>query len=160
MTDSSQPWKREEIVAMTFVRNRLRYEGRGGWLTGVNDKRRGVVVVVAMLAASCGGGFVPPSPETPPDAAMEAFVTSGGLPGLAVAVIKDRELFYSKVAGVRKRGDLTTVAGDDAFHIGSNTKAFTALIAATVVDAGQITWDTKWVTSSPTSSPCAPSIAR
>jgi CubicO group peptidase (beta-lactamase class C family) len=88
----------------------------------LHDKRRGLVVVVAMLAASCGGGVVPPSPETPPDEAMEAFVTSGGLPGLAVAVIKDRELVYSKVAGVRRRGDVMPVAADDAFHIGSNTK--------------------------------------
>ena len=104
---------------------------------------RCLVVVVAMLAASCGPGFVPPSPETPPDEAMEVFVGKGGLPGLAVAVIKDRELVYSKVAGVRKRGDVTPVAADDAFHIGSMTKGFTALVAATVVDAGQLTWDAK-----------------
>jgi CubicO group peptidase (beta-lactamase class C family) len=33
------------------------------------------------------------------------------------------------------------VTVDDAFHIGSNTKAMTALVAGTVVDAGQLTWD-------------------
>jgi CubicO group peptidase (beta-lactamase class C family) len=33
------------------------------------------------------------------------------------------------------------VADDDAFHIGSNTKGMTALIAGTVVDEGLLTWD-------------------
>jgi CubicO group peptidase (beta-lactamase class C family) len=41
---------------------------------------------------------------------------------------------------VRKRGDATTVTDDDAFHIGSNTKAMTALLAGTVVDAGLLAW--------------------
>ena len=69
------------------------------------------------------------------------FVTAGGLPAVAVAVMDGGETLYTKVAGVRRKGDPTPVGDGDAFHIGSNTKAMTALIAGTVVDAGQISWD-------------------
>ena len=97
---------------------------------------------VAAFAAACGGpAFVPPPPETPPDEAIATFLDAGGLPAVAVAVLDGGETLYTKVAGVRRRGDTTPVTDDDAFHIGSNTKAMTALIAATLVDAGTLSWD-------------------
>ncbi|MEM1010863.1 MAG: serine hydrolase domain-containing protein [Planctomycetota bacterium] len=46
------------------------------------------------------------------------------------------------VHGVRARGDEALVSPDDAWHIGSCTKAITSLLAARMVDAGLITWKT------------------
>ena len=101
-------------------------------------------LLVAVLAAGgCGGGdsFVPPAADVAPDDAVDLFVAKGGLPALAVAIVDGGQILYSKVAGIRKRGDATLVAGDDAFHIGSNTKGMTALVAGTVVDEGLLKWD-------------------
>ena len=72
---------------------------------------------------------------------MAQFVGPGGLPGVAVGVMKEGRVVFTHVAGVRKRGDPTPVGEGDAFHIGSDTKAMTALLAATFVDEGRIRWD-------------------
>ncbi|HET7539590.1 MAG TPA: serine hydrolase domain-containing protein [Polyangiaceae bacterium] len=102
----------------------------------------------ALLALACGGSpaaeapFVVPVPETAPEDAIAAFLDKGGLPALMVGVVDGGQTLLGEVRGVRKRGDGTPVMLDDAFHIGSNTKAMTALLAGTVVDAGQLGWDT------------------
>jgi CubicO group peptidase (beta-lactamase class C family) len=103
-------------------------------------RARSTVFLLAALGG-CGAGFEPPPIDTPPDDAVRAFITSGNLPAVAVAVVIDGETVYRTVAGVRKKGDPTPAAPADAFHIGSNTKAMTALVAGTVVDAGLISWD-------------------
>jgi len=97
---------------------------------------------IAAVSIGCGGAdFVPPPADMAPDDAVDIFITKGDLPALAVAIIDGGQTLYTKVAGIRKRGDATPVADDDAFHIGSNTKGMTALIAGTVVDQGLLTWD-------------------
>ncbi len=108
-----------------------------------------LLIVLGLFASSagCGGSsgpsaWEPPPPTTAPDDAIAAFLEGEVLPALAVAVVDGGETLYRKVAGVRKRGDATPVTDDDAFHIGSNTKAMTALLVGTAVDAGQLTWET------------------
>jgi CubicO group peptidase (beta-lactamase class C family) len=63
------------------------------------------------------------------------------VPGMAVAIVKDGRVVFSKGYGVRKLGDSTPVDENTLFGIGSNTKAFTAAALATLVDAGKIAWD-------------------
>jgi len=82
-------------------------------------------------------------PAPPPDLddyvarSMNTFET----PGMAVAIVKDGIVVFSKGYGVRKLGDATPVDENTLFAIGSNTKAFTAAALATLVDAGKISWD-------------------
>ena len=108
------------------------------------------LVVLALSLTACGSSepsesesqpFVAPSPDTAPDDAIETFLSQGNLPAVLVGVIDGGETLYARVGGVRKRGDPTPATDDDVFRIGSNTKGMTALIAGTVVDAGQLTWD-------------------
>jgi CubicO group peptidase (beta-lactamase class C family) len=65
------------------------------------------------------------------------------VPGISVAV---RSLNDSGVgaaaAGVLRISTGEAVTTENRFHVGSNSKAFTATIAARAVDAGQISWDT------------------
>lgn len=64
------------------------------------------------------------------------------LPSLSVVVIVDGRIAGTGAAGVRKRGDDTPVTIHDKYHIGSCSKAFTATLAARLVEQGEITWDT------------------
>jgi D-alanyl-D-alanine carboxypeptidase len=108
-----------------------------------------LLLVAAASSLACDGApadespseFVAPGPDIAPDDAIAAFLDQGGLPALLVGVIDGGQTLYANVAGVRKRGDETRVTVDDAFHIGSNTKSMTALVAGIVVDAGQLAWD-------------------
>jgi CubicO group peptidase (beta-lactamase class C family) len=82
--------------------------------------------------------------NTPPgdlDAYVARAMKTFDVPGLCVAIVKDGKVLLAKGYGVRKLGDATPVDADTLFGIGSNTKAFTTVALATLVDAGKISWD-------------------
>src|SRR5574341_186826 len=64
-----------------------------------------------------------------------------GIPGLAVAVVKNDSVVLAQGFGVRRLGDTTRVTPATIFAIASNTKAFTAAALAMLVDSGKIKWD-------------------
>ncbi len=64
-----------------------------------------------------------------------------GVPGLAVAIVKDGEVVLAKGYGVRELGRPEPVDADTLFAIASNTKAFTAAGLALLVDEGKLAWD-------------------
>jgi CubicO group peptidase (beta-lactamase class C family) len=63
------------------------------------------------------------------------------LPALAVVVVKGGRIRESIAVGVRKYGDPTPVTIQDQFHLGSETKSMTATLAAIMIEAGEIRWD-------------------
>ncbi|MCX5688389.1 MAG: serine hydrolase [Planctomycetota bacterium] len=68
---------------------------------------------------------------------------ASGAPAMSAAIVRlDGQGVGTAVSGVRRFGDPAPVTAADRFHVGSNSKAFTAQIAARAVDAGQISWDT------------------
>jgi len=64
------------------------------------------------------------------------------LPALAAAVVLGGRVIAAGAVGVRRWGTDTPVTIDDRFHIGSDTKAMTALLAAMLVEEGRLGWDT------------------
>jgi CubicO group peptidase (beta-lactamase class C family) len=62
------------------------------------------------------------------------------LPALAAAVVKDGRIVAAGAVGTRRAGAQIPVLPTDRFHIGSCTKAMTALLAGVLVDAGAIGW--------------------
>jgi CubicO group peptidase (beta-lactamase class C family) len=72
-------------------------------------------------------------------AAMLAFQ----VPGVAVGIVKDGKLIFSKGYGVREVDKPGRIDADTLFQIGSNTKAFTAAALAILIDEGKIQWDDK-----------------
>lgn len=64
-----------------------------------------------------------------------------GLPALAAAVVQDGKIVASGAVGTRRTGTVIHVTLDDRFHIGSDTKAMTSLLAAMLVERGKIRWD-------------------
>jgi CubicO group peptidase (beta-lactamase class C family) len=93
------------------------------------------------LCASCLHG------QSGPPADLDAYVARDmktfDVPGIAIAIVKDGKIVLAKGYGVRKLGDATPVDENTLFGIGSNTKAFTSAALASLVDAGEISWDDK-----------------
>ncbi len=74
------------------------------------------------------------------DDRARALLEATGSPGAMVAVV-DADGPRVAAAGVRIRGGDAPVTPDDLWHMGSNTKAMTATLAARLVEQGVIGWD-------------------
>jgi CubicO group peptidase (beta-lactamase class C family) len=71
---------------------------------------------------------------------LEQLRNTKGIPGIGAAILRGDEVRIA-VAGKRRLGSDTPLADGDAFHLGSDTKAFTASVAARLVDRGLLRWD-------------------
>ena len=72
---------------------------------------------------------------------LESFLDKYGLPALGVAVIKGGRVIAIGAVGTRKAGEKIPVTTGDRFHIGSDTKAMTSLLAAMLVEEKRLRWD-------------------
>ena len=118
--------------------------------------------LVAMLAlAGCGGGGgrttsvveMPPVVEMPgetPDQEIDLSqflnpaIGQDAAPGMIAAIIDEEGVRAIGAAGVRRQGSPETITIDDLVHIGSDTKAMTSTMLATLVKDGTFTngWNT------------------
>ncbi|MEQ7051190.1 serine hydrolase [Paenibacillaceae sp. P-4] len=64
------------------------------------------------------------------------------VPGLALAIVKDGEIIMAEGFGYRDVERKLPVTPNTMFAIGSCTKAFTAMVAAQLVDDEKLEWDT------------------
>src|SRR5205814_10270968 len=71
---------------------------------------------------------------------LEPYLGRYNLPALAAAVVTEGTIAAAGAVGTRRTGSKIPVAIDDLFHIGSDTKGLTALLAAMLVEAGKIDW--------------------
>jgi CubicO group peptidase (beta-lactamase class C family) len=62
------------------------------------------------------------------------------LPGLGVIVVTSRGVLAMDVDGLRKAGTKIKIEPGDKFHMGSNTKSFTALLIAVLVQRKQLSY--------------------
>ena len=101
-----------------------------------------------------GGGTFPfelaraAAPAAAAKKALEGFdaVVAKGLaelkvPGVAIAVVRDNEVIYSKGFGFRDIETKLPMTPDTIMAIGSSSKAFTAFTLGTLVDQGKVEWD-------------------
>ena len=75
------------------------------------------------------------------DRYVEAAVEEWGVPGLAIAVVKDDEIVFEKGYGVTALNEGTPVDEHTLFSIGSTTKAIAAAGIGVLVDEGKLDWD-------------------
>ena len=75
------------------------------------------------------------------DALLKAQSQQNNLPALAAAVVVKGKLVAVGTAGTRRAGMAIPVTQDDRFHLGSDTKAMTALLAAMMIEDGKLQWD-------------------
>jgi CubicO group peptidase (beta-lactamase class C family) len=99
-----------------------------------------VLVVVCGALAATDGYAQSRSDGASLDAVLQPYLARYELPALAAAVVKNGEIIASGAVGTRRAGTISPVTIDDRFHIGSDTKAMTALLAGMLVDDGRIRW--------------------
>jgi CubicO group peptidase (beta-lactamase class C family) len=71
------------------------------------------------------------------------------LPSLAGAVFTTDGIVDMAAVGVRKSGNTTPVTKDDLWHLGSDTKMMTAMLAGTFVVEKKLSWDDKVISYFP-----------
>lgn len=64
-----------------------------------------------------------------------------GIPGVAVAIVRDNQVVLAQGLGVRKMGEAAPVTPQTIFAVGSTTKAMNATLIASLVDDGLLAWD-------------------
>jgi CubicO group peptidase (beta-lactamase class C family) len=116
------------------------------------------LVVGAVMSLACGDGGGGRADAGPADASTDdALAPDGGeldlaalvrdvlarsgAPAVGVAIVDRDGVVDGAAGGVRRVGDPTPATFDDRFHLGSNTKAMTATVAAMLVDDGRLAWD-------------------
>ena len=72
---------------------------------------------------------------------LTPYLAGYDLPALAAAVVQDGKVIASGAVGTRRAGADIPVTINDRFHIGSDTKAMTALLAAMLVEENKLRWD-------------------
>ena len=75
------------------------------------------------------------------DAIFDAVMTEYHLPGMALGVVEDGKVTYTRTAGELVSGGGQAIDADTLFKIASNTKAMTTGLLARLVDAGKLKWD-------------------
>jgi CubicO group peptidase (beta-lactamase class C family) len=102
-----------------------------------NHWRVWMALVATVLCCTAGSAAAQTSLNT----MLAPFLARYELPALAVAVVKDGKVVAVGAVGTRKAGAQLPVTVNDRFHLGSDTKAMTALLAAMFVEAGKLRWD-------------------
>ena len=77
------------------------------------------------------------------DSLVGLAMTTFNVPGIAVAVIKDDKVVFSKGYGVRSIASRQKMDENTLFAIASNTKAFTAASLGILIDEGRLAWDSR-----------------
>jgi len=74
------------------------------------------------------------------DKTLTPYLAQYHLPALAAAVIKEGKIAAAGAVGTRRAGELIPVTINDRFHLGSDTKAMTALLVAMFIEEGKLSW--------------------
>lgn len=115
-------------------------------------KHARALLLATALAASlsaCGGGgdakepTAPQAPADPLSAIVDSVRAAWNLPAMGAAIVTlEGGVTAVAVAGTRRASGGPAVSTDDLWHLGSNTKAVTSLLAAVAVSQNRIQWTT------------------
>ncbi len=75
------------------------------------------------------------------DGMLRQYLARYDRPALAAAVVHHGAVIATGAGGTRRVGTNIPITVQDRFHIGSDTKAMTALLAAMYVEQGKLRWD-------------------
>ena len=93
----------------------------------------------AFFAAATSAPAASTNSSSDVDGIVDAVVARYHLPGIAVGVIDDGKVVYTRAVGNLASGK--TMDADTLFQIASNTKAMTSTLLARLVQQGKLRWD-------------------
>jgi CubicO group peptidase (beta-lactamase class C family) len=98
--------------------------------------------ISALLAlAWCVTSADAAQPDADIDRVVRDALKAWGVPGVAVAVVRDDQIVYLKGQGLRQIDSDRPVTPDTVFPLASCTKGFTTTLMTTLVDEGKLRWD-------------------
>src|SRR5262249_30649017 len=103
-------------------------------------------IAAAALLSACSsrpedfGSSQPDSRQTL-DAIVDDVIERYRLPGIAVGIVENGNITYTRTAGELVAGSGQKITADTLFKIASNTKAMTTGTLARLVEAGKLHWD-------------------
>lgn len=100
-----------------------------------------VVITISVASSATARPRSDPSFSAEVDRYIEKARREWGIPGAAIAVVRDGHIVTAKGYGVRELGRPGHVDGDTLFDAASLTKAFTAAAIASLVDEKRMSWD-------------------
>ena len=100
-----------------------------------------VVLLVASMGPSTALAASPSLDKAAIDRAVDDTAARYRLPGLAVGIVADGEVVYTRTVGELAVGSGDKIDADTLFKIASNSKAMTTGVLARLVDAGKLKWD-------------------
>jgi CubicO group peptidase (beta-lactamase class C family) len=101
--------------------------------------------MIALLLLGCPGSTTPDDTDRQVESVDDVVAPirdQHAVPALGAARVDGEGLLAVGVAGVRIDGQPSEVTSEDDFHLGSDTKAMTATLAAILVEEGVLAWDT------------------
>jgi CubicO group peptidase (beta-lactamase class C family) len=107
--------------------------------TGRRHLLAAAAAVPALLLAARAQSAAAPGQSL--DDFLQPYLARYGLPAVAAAVVRKGAIVAAGATGTRRAGAAIPVTLRDRFHIGSDTKAMTALLAAMLVEEGRLRWD-------------------
>ena len=106
-------------------------------------KRLARSLLMSLALVSCGTDAQAAAQKTSSpsdyDRLVDAVVAQYHLPGIAVGVIDDGKVVYTRTAGNLQSGE--PINTDTLFKIASNSKAMTVTLLARLVEEGKLRWD-------------------
>lgn len=75
------------------------------------------------------------------DERLKREAVAASFPAMGAAVVQKGQLVAIGTAGTRRLGSQIAVMRNDRFHLGSDTKAMTAVLAGMLVEEGKLRWD-------------------
>ncbi|MGD0338394.1 MAG: serine hydrolase domain-containing protein [Bacteroidota bacterium] len=107
-----------------------------------------ILLFVAISSTSCKKDIAGAGDNQPPANYNSALATlldslrnAHNLPALAGAIVADTGVIGAEAVGCRRYGGPANVTVNDQFHLGSNTKAITAVLLGILVDSTLLGWD-------------------
>ena len=105
------------------------------------------LIAAAAIASSIVSGLPPARAKAAKssegvslDDMLTPYLSRYQLPALAAAVFREGRVVARAAVGVRRAGTDTPVTINDAFHVGSDTKAMTSLLAGMMVEENKLQW--------------------
>jgi len=101
----------------------------------------GILILLCLTPSGTLCGDTAPKEESL-DAWLAGLRGQHDIPALGAIVFRAETILARGLAGVRRSNAAAPVERDDRFQLGSNTKAITATVLASLVEEGKLSWST------------------